>query len=216
MSSTTASHVKDAYLASGIDEWLSNFGTIYYHPEAATDSNNIERTYTLTDGNYRPNALIDFDSGELVAITAINGTDWQAANTHLNEYWQNADNALQASCFEMPAGDQFLDGILAVSPYSPFGALFNTDELESEHFPGTPEYANSRPLTMLYKEQAIEWTKQTIKDIVTDSTGGAVGVDFVGVLISQTTGNTDVPIGLYSETSDKTRNWSTGTTQFVE
>lgn len=217
MSSTTASTITETYLASGLHEWLSDFGTVYYNPEAATDSNNINKTYTVTDGDYHPDAIIDFNSGELAALTTIDGADWQAASRHLESFWQaNNDHALEPTCFDMPDGQQFLDGILAVSPYSVLGALCNTDTFDDESFPDSQEYANARPLTMMYKHQAVQWTKEHVKDIATDTSGGAVGPDFIGVLVAQTTGQTDNPIGLLSEVDNKSLNWKSTTTLFVE
>lgn len=216
MGSTTASHITDTYLASGINDWLSNFGTLYYHPDANTDSNGIEQTYSVMSGEYEPDALIHFDTGELVALSAIGGADWEAGAAHLQSFWQNSETAVSPTCFELPSGDKFLDGILAVSPYSVFGALFNSDTIEDEAFPDTTEYTDARPLTMLYKTQAVQWTKEAVKEQVTDTDGDGVGIDFVGVLVAQTMGSTDSPIGLLSAVTDSHLDWSTETRTFLD
>lgn len=178
--------VKNDYLNSGLDSWLSNFGDVYYHPDAELDS--IEN-YTLVDnGSWKPTAIMHLNNDDYVALTHTEGASWDEASDHLDGFWRKKGKiALEAICLDTDTGDQFVNGVLAVSSYSPLGSLVKSDDPIDNAVPSDDAFQNALPCSMLYTKEAVNWAKLSVQELLTDDEK-SLGMDYIGTMFAHTGG----------------------------
>lgn len=179
--------VKSDYLNSGLDSWLSNFGDVYYHPDAELDT--IEN-YTLVDnGSWKPTAIMEMDNGDIVALTHTEGASWDEASDHLDGFWRKKGKiALEAICIETDDGEQFVNGVLAVSSYSPLGSLVSSDDPIDSAVPSDSEFQDALPTSMLYTKEAVNWAKLGVQELHSDDEK-SLGMEYVGTMFAHLGGS---------------------------
>lgn len=205
MASIATEIVTEAYFASGLDTWLSEFGTVYYHPDVEVDS--VETYEVVANGNWLPYAIVDFDGGDLVALSHMPGAEWSDAAAHLNEFWRKKGLiSLEAICIRTSVGDTFVDGVLSVSPCSPLGTLVSGDTQARDVLISDPEFIDSIPLSMLYTHEVVNWGAMSAQELA-EHEDKSLGMEYVGSLFAHTTGSTPTPVAVTASTSQSTFDW---------